>query len=98
MLLVKGAPEVVLETCDRQQTGDRQLAPLDKGYFQQASDRLARRGERVVALAWLENPTLAPGTLTPADLPRNMVNPTAKTVTHHLTQSTSPELRFAMIM
>ncbi len=73
MLLVKGAPEVILETCDRQQTTDGQRAQLDKEYFQQASDRLARRGERVLALAWLENPTLAPGSLGPADLPRNLV-------------------------
>jgi magnesium-transporting ATPase (P-type) len=73
MLLVKGAPEVILESCDRQQTGDSQLAPLDREYFQNASDSLAGRGERVLALAWLENPTLASGNLGPTDLPRNMV-------------------------
>jgi len=73
MLLAKGAPEVILETCDRQQTGDRQVVPIDREYFRQASDRLARRGERVLALAWLENPQIAPGNLGPTDLPRNMV-------------------------
>jgi magnesium-transporting ATPase (P-type) len=72
-LLVKGAPEVILETSDRQQTGDSQLRPIDREYFQQASDRLARRGERVLALAWLENPQIAPGNLGPTDLPRNLV-------------------------
>lgn len=73
MLLVKGAPEVILETCDRQQTAEGQTAPLDKAYFQQAADQFASRGERVLALAWLENPTLTPGNLGPADLPKNLV-------------------------
>jgi magnesium-transporting ATPase (P-type) len=38
------------------------------------ADRLAGQGERVLALAWLEDPSgLAAGTLSPADLPRNLV-------------------------
>jgi magnesium-transporting ATPase (P-type) len=73
MLFVKGAPEVILEHCDRQQAGDRQPARLDREYFQLMSDRLAGQGERVLALAWLESPTLQLGRLAPADLPRNMV-------------------------
>src|SRR5262249_13471754 len=58
MLLVKGAPEVILEHCDRQQTAGGQAAPLDREHFAQASDRLAAQGERVLALAWLEDPGL----------------------------------------
>jgi magnesium-transporting ATPase (P-type) len=38
-----------------------------------ASDELAGQGERVLALAWLESPGLKPGSLTPADLPKNLV-------------------------
>ena len=72
MLLVKGAPEVILEACDRQQTGDGN-ALLNLDHFMKASDQLAAQGERVLALAWLENPGLKAGTLAPADLPTNLV-------------------------
>src|SRR5262249_9283627 len=54
ILFVKGAPEVIFEHCDRQQTAGGQTRPLDRAYFMQASDRLAAQGERVLALAWLE--------------------------------------------
>ncbi len=73
VLFVKGAPEVVLEHCDRQQTRDGRQAPMDREHFLQASDALAAQGERVLALAWLENPGVAAGSLAPADLPRNLV-------------------------
>ena len=72
-LLVKGAPEVILEHCDRQQTATGQAVPLDLEYFGQASDRLAAQGERVLALAWLENPGVRAGALAPADLPKTLV-------------------------
>ena len=73
VLLVKGAPEVILESCDRQQTGDQSYAPIDRSHFQQASDRLAGQGERVLALAWLDRTALEPGGLSAADLPQNLV-------------------------
>ena len=38
-----------------------------------ASDKLAGQGERVLALAWLENPGVKAGSLGPADLPKNLV-------------------------
>ncbi len=72
-LLVKGAPEVILEHCDRQQQRDGQAAPLDRAHFARASDRMAGQGERVLALAWLEDPGLQAGSLGPADLPKNLV-------------------------
>jgi magnesium-transporting ATPase (P-type) len=72
-LLVKGAPEVILEHCNRQATSSRQAVPLDRGHFQRASDELAAQGERVLALAWLEDPGLDAGNLGPADLPKNLV-------------------------
>ena len=62
MLLVKGAPEVILDACDRQQTADGN-ALLNRDHFMKASDQLAAQGERVLALAWLENPGLKAGTL-----------------------------------
>lgn len=71
-LLVKGAPEVILEHCSRQQTRNGPQ-PLDIGLFQEASDRLAAQGERVLALAWLDEPNLGTRSLTPADLPATLV-------------------------
>ncbi|NML30991.1 HAD-IC family P-type ATPase [Paraburkholderia antibiotica] len=73
MLLVKGAPEVILDHCDRQQTAQGP-APLDRSYFAREGDRLAAQGERVLGLAWLPNPALrAGGSLGPEDLPRSLV-------------------------
>ena len=73
LLLVKGAPEAILEHCDRQQTEDGKQVPMDRDYFLKASDKLAGQGERVLALAWLESPGVKAGALTPADLPKNLV-------------------------
>src|SRR5215472_9006947 len=73
ILLVKGAPEVILDACDRQQTASGEAVPLDRDHFMKASDRLAAQGERVLALAWLENPGVKAGSLGPADLPKNLV-------------------------
>src|SRR5262249_13547673 len=72
-LLVKGAPEVIFEHCDRQQTAGGQAASLDRAHFTRASDRPAAPRERVVALAWLETPGLNVASLSPADLPKTLV-------------------------
>jgi magnesium-transporting ATPase (P-type) len=72
-LLVKGAPEVILDHCDRQATSGGTPIALDRDYFARASNSLAAQGERVLALAWLEQPGLAADSLSPADLPRNLV-------------------------
>src|SRR5271167_2045238 len=55
-LLVKGAPEVILDHCDRQATGGGPAVSIERDYFLRASDELAAQGERVLALAWLEDP------------------------------------------
>jgi magnesium-transporting ATPase (P-type) len=72
ILLVKGAPEVIFMHCDRHQTKDGP-APIDRGHFVNEADRLAGQGERVLALAWLENPDVEAGSLTHEDLPGNLV-------------------------
>jgi len=72
LLLVKGAPEVILERCTLQQTADKTV-PLDRVRFVIEADRLASQGERVLALAWLDDPKLQAGSLAPADLPSNLV-------------------------
>ncbi len=73
MLLVKGAPEVILERCNLQQTADGEAVPLDRARFMEEADRLASQGERVLALAWLDDPKLQAGALGPDDLPSTLV-------------------------
>ena len=73
VLFVKGAPEVILDHCDRQQIAGGQAASLDRAYFMQAADQLAAQGERVLALAWLDNPDVEAGSLGPANLPKTLV-------------------------
>jgi magnesium-transporting ATPase (P-type) len=73
MLLVKGAPEVILDHCDRQQNERGEPATIDRDHFAAAADRLAAQGERVLALAWLETPGLPIGNLSAASLPKNLV-------------------------
>jgi magnesium-transporting ATPase (P-type) len=72
-LFVKGAPEVILDHCDRHQTASGRPVSLDPAHFSKAADMLAGQGERVLALAWLESPGLKTGSLVPADLPNDLV-------------------------
>jgi calcium-translocating P-type ATPase len=73
LFFVKGAPEVVMDACDRQQLADGSSAPIDRQRFAEIADQLAGQGERVLALAWLESPGFKKAGLTPADLPKNLV-------------------------
>jgi magnesium-transporting ATPase (P-type) len=73
ILLVKGAPEVILEHCDCQQMADGQQSPIDRKHFVKASEKLAGQGERVLALAWRADPDVKAGRLAPEDLPKNLV-------------------------
>ncbi|HEY7309921.1 MAG TPA: HAD-IC family P-type ATPase [Gemmataceae bacterium] len=73
VLFVKGAPEVIFAHCDRQQTRDGGHAPINRDHFLKAADKLAGQGERVLALAWLENPDVPMGNLGPGDLPKSLV-------------------------
>jgi magnesium-transporting ATPase (P-type) len=73
VLFVKGAPEVILERCNRQQTAEGRPVPLDRARFAEEADRLASQGERVLAFAWLEDPKVQAGGLGPDDLPNSLV-------------------------
>jgi magnesium-transporting ATPase (P-type) len=73
VLLVKGAPEVILAKCTLEQTVEGQPVPLDRQRFTKEADKLASQGERVLALAWLRDPKMQPGDLGPADLPSTLV-------------------------
>ena len=72
MLLVKGAPEVILAHCDRQET-ETGPEPLRSDYWAEASDLLAAQGERVLGIAWQQDPVLETKSLSPGDLPKNLV-------------------------
>ena len=61
VLLVKGAPEVDPRALRPAAEHRGRAAPLDRAHFMQASDRLAGQGERVLAVAWLENPGVKAG-------------------------------------
>jgi magnesium-transporting ATPase (P-type) len=72
-LLVKGAPEVIVERCNRQQLADGQTAQLERAHFIREADRLASQGERVLALAWLQNPRMQAGSIGAEDLRGDLV-------------------------
>ncbi|MBB3176314.1 HAD-IC family P-type ATPase [Variovorax sp. Sphag1AA] len=73
VLFVKGAPEVIMDHCDRHQLVDGAVATLDRERFMSVSDAMAARGERVLGLAWLDNAGLGTAALRPEDLPKNLV-------------------------
>ena len=73
VLFVKGAPEVILEHCDRQAIDGQAAEPLNRDYFLKASDKLASQGERVLGMAWLEDPDVTVGSLSAEELPKHLI-------------------------
>src|SRR5262249_37787613 len=61
VLFAKGAPEVILDHCDRQETRRGEHTPIDREHWLNASDRLPADGERVVALSGPRTPGGATG-------------------------------------
>ena len=55
IVYLKGAPERVLELCDRQTTSNGD-APLDAPFWRQSVEELAARGQRVIAFAMKSAP------------------------------------------
>ena len=51
LVLVKGAPEVIIEMCERRKTDDGDRAELDRDELRQQNDALASDGLRVLAMA-----------------------------------------------
>ncbi|MCC5969260.1 MAG: HAD-IC family P-type ATPase [Pararhodobacter sp.] len=49
-VLLKGAPEAVLERCSHQMTGEGRL-PLDRSWWEEQAEAVANNGQRVLALA-----------------------------------------------
>lgn len=50
-IYVKGAPEKLIELCTKQLIGSNDVANIDREYWQQKAEGLARQGQRVLALA-----------------------------------------------
>jgi len=51
LVAVKGAPEQILEMCERQRTADGGDEPIDKTYWEERAESIAARGQRVLAFA-----------------------------------------------
>ena len=51
-VFVKGAPERIIAMCRAQQTGNGTEHPLEPGPWRDTADRIARRGQRVLAFAF----------------------------------------------
>ncbi|QGU04640.1 cation-transporting P-type ATPase [Corynebacterium comes] len=51
---LKGAPDRLLERCDRQSAPGQGTEPLDKAYWEEYIESLGARGMRVLAAAWRE--------------------------------------------
>jgi magnesium-transporting ATPase (P-type) len=50
LLFVKGAPDVIMNYCDRQELSDGTQAPLDRAFWEKKNEEIARKGQRVLAL------------------------------------------------
>lgn len=51
MIFVKGAPERILEMCDRRRTADGGETALDRDWWRETAERIAASGQRVLAVA-----------------------------------------------
>ena len=72
IIYVKGAPERLLAMCRLQMNAAGQTEPLQESYWQPQIDMLAKKGERVLALA-CKPLGVAPSTLAPADVETGLV-------------------------
>ncbi len=60
LLIIKGAPEAVLERCTRAESGDGRLLPLDdalRASIERIQAEQSSRGNRLLAVAWKSMPT-----------------------------------------
>ncbi|MFO7727155.1 MAG: cation-transporting P-type ATPase [Desulfonatronovibrio sp.] len=56
-LLMKGAPDQLLDRCDQQLGADGNLRPLDRSFWEEQMEKLASRGQRIMAAAWKDSST-----------------------------------------
>jgi len=70
---VKGAPDVILNFCNRQELAGGTQAPIDRTYWEKQNETIATRGQRVLALAWLPDAKVDDATFNPAGLSRELI-------------------------
>ena len=73
VIFLKGAPEVVLGFCDRQETETGEQVPIAREYWLAQADRIAKLGQRVLGIAWLPNAPVDEATFTAEGLAKNLV-------------------------
>jgi magnesium-transporting ATPase (P-type) len=73
LLFVKGAPDVIINYCNRQELSDGTQAPLDRKFWEEKNEEIASKGQRVLALACLKNGSIDEVNLTPEGLTRELV-------------------------
>ncbi len=71
-LLVKGAPEVVMNSCLYQLSANGAREALEKTFWDDAAHSLAAGGQRVLALAWKQNIPQRPENFDAAWLPQDL--------------------------
>jgi magnesium-transporting ATPase (P-type) len=73
VLFVKGAPDVVMNYCSRQQLDVGSSAPLDRVFWEKKNEEIASKGQRVLALAWLPEAVIDEATFHPAGLSKELI-------------------------
>lgn len=73
VLFVKGAPDVLLKFCKRQELADGRQEPLNHTFWEAKNEEIASQGQRVLALAWLVDPPTDEASFTPAGLSHELV-------------------------
>lgn len=73
LLFVKGAPDVILGYCDRQETAAGLQIPLNRAFWEAENERIASKGQRVLALAWLPEARIEGDEFQPSSLPRQLI-------------------------
>lgn len=73
VVFVKGAPDVIMNFCSRQQLDSGTAVPVDRAFWEKKNEEIARKGQRVLALAWLPEAVIDEVTFTPAGLSRELI-------------------------
>jgi magnesium-transporting ATPase (P-type) len=73
LLFVKGAPDVIINYCDRQELSDGTQAPLDRAFWEKKNEEIAIKGQRVLALAWLKDAKIDEATFNAQGLTKELV-------------------------